>query len=80
MNPEQVTKVFEALGRIEQKIDSHVEHADLVSRRHEAALNDLYTKNNEQAKRWAHLRGGAAAMSAFLTAAVAYLGLDRYWN
>jgi hypothetical protein len=81
MNPEQTTRVLEALGRIEQKIDGHMA-ADLEKfARHETAINNLFSKANEQDKFRARMRGGMTVMASVVTAAGAAFGfiINKLW-
>jgi len=78
MSDDQAERLFGTLGRIEQKLDSHLEDDEVVHRRHEGTLSDHATAIHKNATTLARLRGIGVGVGGVVTLALGALGLDRF--
>lgn len=70
------SQIMQALGRIEQKIDSHLVEDKEVHHRQDDAISTLYSKANEHDRFRARVKGASAAGGAIFTALLALVGID----
>jgi hypothetical protein len=78
MDNEQFTHISTSLGRIEQKIDSHLEEDRIVHDRHNRAIEQNTLVGQANGKQIARIKGigtGAGTLMALLLSAI---GLDRF--
>lgn len=80
MTPEQTERLFSTLGRIEQKIDSHLADDAAVHRRHETELNDLDLRVGANEKQIARAKGWGAGVGSVMAAVIALLGAEQFWR
>ena len=78
MTPDQSERLFGTLGRIEEKIDSHLRDDEAVHNRQDAAISTLYTKTNTNDKSIARIRGWGSGIATLGTVVISLLGLDRF--
>ena len=71
-------QIMQALGRIEQKIDSHLEDDDRVHDRQDGAISDLTTASQNNRAAIAKVRGVGAGVSGLFVIVLAALGLDKF--
>lgn len=72
--------VMAALGRIEQKIDGHMEEDAVIHSRHEEALGTLYTKTNKNTSDISRIKGYGAGVTGVMAVVMSAIGLDRYFG
>jgi hypothetical protein len=80
MNPEQTERLFSTLGRIEQKIDSHLEDDAAVHRRHENELNNLDLRVGDNEKAVVRAKGWTAGVGSVMAMVLAVLGIEQFWR
>jgi len=66
---ERHDQISGALGRIEQKIDSHVSSNDRILKRHETAIGDNTADIHRLKNNWSKFKGGTILLA--ITATVA---------
>lgn len=75
MTPEQTERLFSTLGRIEQKIESHVVNDEKVHNTQSGDIKSLYSKVNGVEKTQARHRGIALGFTGVIGT---ILGLLKY--
>ena len=73
------TQVMQALGRIEQKIDSHLQDDDKVHQRHDNILTTLVERQGKTEKTMARHRGIGIGVAGVFSVLLAVIKLD-YWR
>lgn len=82
MTPEQIAEVFSSLGRIEQKIDSHIDTVEKHAEHDDAVHKLLFSRVETLQLAHARQRGfitAIAAVGSAVAGGVGYL-LERIWG
>ena len=78
MTPEQTERLFSTLGRIEQKIDSHLTDDDAVHARQDRELSELETRVVGTERAITRAKGWGAGVGTVMMGLLALLGLDTW--
>ena len=74
MTPEQETTLLTSVSRIDERTHGFKTTLD----RHEKAVNELFTKTNQNATSLSRIRGFGMGVSGVFGVIMAYLGLDKF--